>query len=192
MGTATDMQKEMEQMYVEMNEMHNRHAELLKKWGAMEVSDYELKDTDGNSIKLSELFGDKDDLILVHNMGKSCPYCTLWADGFIGFTKHLENRAAFVLTSPDEPSVMKEFTEGRGWNFKCYSAHGTDFVKDMGFEPEPGMYQPGFSTFKKDKDGKLRRIAFSYFGPGDLYASVWHFFNLLENGADNWHPKYEY
>src|SRR4051812_40588375 len=89
--------------------LENEIAEKMKELAALRraetpkpISDYELIAWDGKRVKLSELFGGKDELILVHNMGKGCSYCTLWADSFIGITKHLEDRAAFVLTSPDD------------------------------------------------------------------------------------------
>ena len=58
-------------------------AQLKRERDAEPVDDYELSGPAGK-VRLSELFGDKNDLIVVHNMGKSCPYCTLWADGFNG------------------------------------------------------------------------------------------------------------
>ncbi len=44
-----------------------------------------------------EMFGDKKQLLLIHNMGQGCRYCTLWADGFNGFLKHLESVMSVVL-----------------------------------------------------------------------------------------------
>ena len=38
-------------------------------------------------VRLSELFGEHDDLVIIHNMGASCRYCTLWADGFSGYLR---------------------------------------------------------------------------------------------------------
>ena len=192
MAQNEELEKQLLQNFKEFCELRGKMVELSKSIGAMEVHDYELKDRDGTPVMLSSLFGDKNDLILVHNMGKSCPYCTLWADGFIGFTKHLNNRAAFVLVSPDEPSVHKEFAESRGWNFRSLSAHGSDFINDMGFEPEKGNYMPGVSVFRKNDDGKIRRVAKDYFCPGDTFCSVWHFFDLLEDGPASWQPKFSY
>ena len=50
-------------------------------------------------VRLSELFGDKENLILIHNMGRSCSSCTMWADGVNGVYDHLASRAAFALPS---------------------------------------------------------------------------------------------
>lgn len=118
-----------------------------------EVREYVLTDSEGGKVALSTLFGKKDDLILVHNMGRSCPYCTMWADGFNGVLDHLEDRAAFGLVSPDAPPVQKKFAGSRGWKFKMFSSKGTSFSKDMGFEGEEGSPEPGVSVFHRTKTG---------------------------------------
>ena len=169
--------------------------ELLNGSARGEVANYELTDRNGNRVRLSELFGDKDDLIVIHNMGASCPYCTLWADGFNGVVPHLENRAAFVVVSPDSPEVQQKFAESRNWSFRMYSDTGSDFSRGMGylFEKHGQAYQlPGVSAFRKRPDGTIVRTGRDSFGPGDVYSGIWHLFALLENGAGNWEPQYRY
>jgi predicted dithiol-disulfide oxidoreductase (DUF899 family) len=129
--------------------------------------------------------------MVIHNMGKGCSYCTLWADGFNGFVKPLNDRVPFVLVSPDKPSVQKEFAESRGWTFKMLSASESTFTKDLGFEKEEKKYWPGVSTFVR-KEGKIFRVNYDFFGPGDYYCSVWHLFDLLPKGENAWKPKYVY
>jgi len=157
-----------------------------------DVSDYPLLDWEGKTVMLSELFNANGDLVLIHNMGRRCVYCTLWADGLNGVHQHMADRAGFVVVSPDEPAVQKEFAESRGWGFRMLSGHGGTFIKDMGFVEGEGDYWPGVSTFKKGDDGKIQRIGVDIFGPGDPYCSVWHFFELLKDGAGEWGPKYKY
>lgn len=156
------------------------------------VSDYTLRTSDDQPVKLNELFNGKPDLILIHNMGKRCPYCTLWADGFNGLAAHLASRAGFVLVSPDEPKVLKEFAGSRGWKFRTASTAGTTFSKDLGYEPEPGKHRPGASGFRKTALGAIERTGKATFGPGDDFCSVWPMFDLLHSGAGNWEPKYAY
>ncbi|MBI5868794.1 MAG: DUF899 family protein [candidate division Zixibacteria bacterium] len=156
------------------------------------VSDYTLLAHDGSPVKLSELFGSRDDLILVHNMGKGCAYCTMWADGFTGLVKHLENRAAFVVVSKDPVDVQRAFYQGRGWNFKMYSSHGTDFNRDMGYETETGSQKPGISAFHRDADGTIRRTGHTGLGPGDDFCAVWPMLDLLADGPAGWGPKFAY
>jgi predicted dithiol-disulfide oxidoreductase (DUF899 family) len=64
------------------------------------VADYKLNST-RSPVALSSLFGAHNDPIVVHNMGQSCRYCTMWADGFNGIYPHLANRAGFAPVSPD-------------------------------------------------------------------------------------------
>ncbi|KXK54893.1 MAG: AhpC/TSA family protein [Chlorobi bacterium OLB5] len=125
------------------------------------------------------MFGENEYLIVVHNMGKACSYCTLWADGFSGVSYYIEKKAAFVLVSPDTPEVQKEFAESRGWKFKMYSGAGSSFISDMGYYTEADGYWPGCSVFQKKSDDSIRRVAKDYFGPGDFYSAPWHFFDLI-------------
>jgi predicted dithiol-disulfide oxidoreductase (DUF899 family) len=165
---------------------------LRKQVASAPVDDYELADLDGNPVTLSSLFGDKDDLILVHNMGKGCRYCTLWADGFVGLYKHLENRAAFALVSFDDPVTAREFSSGRNWPYRVLSNNGSTFARDMHFETSEGKPWPGVSTFHRDADGGISRVAYTYFGPGDDFCALWHMFDLLKDGTNGWEPQYAY
>ncbi|MEW5796281.1 MAG: DUF899 family protein [Candidatus Zixiibacteriota bacterium] len=167
-------------------------AALRKAQSPEEIADYVLKAHDGSQIRLSEMFGAHTDMILVHNMGKGCRYCTLWADGFTGFTKHLENRAAFVVVSKDPFDIQRDFYNSRGWNFRMYSSHGTTFNRDVSFETETGGQMPGVSAFYKDDNGRIFRTAYAYFGPGDDFCAVWPMLDLLKTGPDGWEPQYSY
>ncbi len=189
--TTTEIKDEIKRVEAEFLEQYQRLAALRRSLPPEPVNDYPLTDWLNNTVTLSELSGDKDELIVVHNMGKSCAYCTLWADGFIGITKHLEDRAAFVLTSPDDPETQRRFARDRGWTFRMLSTKGTTFKHDMGFEPEPGKFWPGVSVFRKDEQGQIFHVSKSNFGPGDAFCSVWHFLDLLPSETE-WKPKYRY
>lgn len=145
--------------------------------------------TPDGEVALRDLFGAHDDLILVHNMGAGCAYCTLWADGFNGVVQHLENRAAFVVVSPDAPAAQQQFAASRGWRFRMVSDQA-DFTESMGYK-RGDMVTPGFSAFRR-QGAAVHRVGHSPFGPGDAYCSVWHVFAMLEGGADGWQPKHVY
>jgi predicted dithiol-disulfide oxidoreductase (DUF899 family) len=185
----------------EIRAIETRIEELKRKLAAARreahaderVGDYTFKTEDGASVHLAELFGQKRDLLIVHNMGKRCTYCTMWADGLNGVHHHLENRAALVLSSPDEPAVMKEFAASRGWKFRTVSAAGSAFNRNMGFaDPEDSSVWPGVSAFHRREDGAIVRTGSAQFGPGDSFCAVWHLFDLLKDGAGGWEPKYVY
>jgi predicted dithiol-disulfide oxidoreductase (DUF899 family) len=153
------------------------------------IDDYVFPRAGGGSTRLSELFGDKDTLIAIHNMGSGCPYCTLWADGFNGVYDHLHNRAAFVLSSPDAPEQQQRFASGRGWRFPMVSCQGTTFPQDMGYWDKGPT--PGVSVLRRD-GARIMRVADTSFSPGDDFCSVWHFFDLIPEGAGDWRPKFKY
>jgi len=172
-------EKKLQEIEKDMEKGRQKMLKVLGKMGKMEVQDYVLKDRNNKEVKISELFGDKQDLVLIHNMGKSCSYCTMWADGFNGIFPHIEKRAAFVLVSPDAPEVQRDFADSRGWKFKMYSGKDSPFIRDMGYQTNKGDYWPGASAFRKDEDGKITRVSKTVFGPGDYFCSVWHFFDML-------------
>ena len=185
----TTLEDEIEQ------KMEERRGLLRDSTGEV-VENYEFLDTEGKGVTLADLFGDSDELIVIHNMGRSCPYCTLWADGFNGVAPHLADRAGFVLISPDRPEVQKEFVEGRDWRFPTYSAAESTFIEDMGYltRDEEGkvFYMPGYSVFRREEDGTIRRTGRDFFGPMDMYSGIWHLFALLPEGAGGWHPRFSY
>jgi len=157
------------------------------------VEEYEFTTMDGR-VRLSALFGPHDELIVIHNMGASCVYCTLWADGFNGVAGHLENRAAFVVSSPDAPAAQREFAKSRGWRFRMVSTQGSNFARDMGYFADEGEYagpHPGVSVFRMDGD-RIARVSDTNLGPGDDFCAVWHLFDLLPEGPDGWEPQYKY
>jgi predicted dithiol-disulfide oxidoreductase (DUF899 family) len=153
--------------------------EMRKTQGTVEpepVADYVFATPDGPAT-LGALFGDKDTLFVIHNMGASCRYCTLWADGFNGVLPHLENRAAFVVSSPDDPDKQQKFKDSRDWKFRMVSHQGSSFAADMGYKSDSG-FQPGVSVFKK-QNGRIVRVSDQGLGPYDDFCSVWHFFDMM-------------
>ena len=166
-------------------------AAARRKAGKRHVEDFELHGWSGR-VRLSELFGDKTELILIQNMGRQCPYCTLWADGFDGLLQHLEDRAAFAVCSPDATEVQQAFAGTRGWKFRMVSSQNTAFKKELGFERKDGRPLPGVSTFQKDAKGRMWHVASAGFGPGDDYCGLWSLFDLLPKGAGHWAPKFSY
>lgn len=159
-----------------------------------EIENYSFKNREGKEVDLLSLFKDSEELLVIHNMGKKCPYCTMWADGFRGYSEMLSDRMPWVLTTPDNFQDMKLFSESREWDFNVLSFYETSFAKDLGFEFEKEgkrHYWPGVSALIKKND-KIYRTAKDSFGPGDVYNPVWHFLDLFPKGANNWHPKFKY
>ncbi len=169
---------------------HKKLAKLKRKLPRKPVEDYVFA-RPAEDVKLSDLFGQSRDLIVVHNMGASCSYCTMWADGFNGVFPHLADRAAFVVVSPDAPAAQKKFAASRNWRFPMVSGRKSKFSEDLGFKHGKDEWWPGISTFQK-RGQKIFHVASAPLGPFDPFCSVWHFFALLADGVNNWQPKYRY
>lgn len=154
-----------------------------------EVKDYSFSTMEGN-VSLKDLFGDKDKLMLVHNMGQGCRYCTLWADGFNGFLPHLESVMSVALVSKDAPEVQRDFANSRGWRFRLASHGGGDYIQEQTvLDGEKNM--PGVVVYEK-QGGKIVRKNSSVFGPGDSYCSMWDLLGLAGLSEADWTPQYRY
>ncbi len=149
--------------------------------------DYTFQMSEG-SITLAALFEGRDDLLLIHNMGGSCAYCTMWADGYSGYLPHLTARAAFVVISPDTPEQQAKLATARGWKFNMAQDATREFTGDMGFWTEQEGWWPGVSAFHKNPDGSIVRTGYDIFGPGDDYCLPWPMFDLLSGGAADFEP----
>jgi predicted dithiol-disulfide oxidoreductase (DUF899 family)/predicted enzyme related to lactoylglutathione lyase len=182
---------EINQLEQEIMDKKKKLAQLRKSVPEQQVKNYLFSSSDKQGITLLELFADKDELIVIHNMGKSCSYCTMWADGFNGVYEHLVQKASFVLSTPDAPEVQEDFAASRGWVFPIVSTKGTTFKEDLGFLID-GYYYPGVSTFRKDKEGNIYHHTKASLGPGDDYNVVWHLFDLLPSGSEDFQPKKNY
>ncbi len=178
-------------------EHRRRIADLRQEMRALRASaepeavrDYAFATPQGR-VCLLDLFGAKCDLIMIHNMGASCPNCTLWADGYNGIYHHLIDRAAFVVSSPDPPDVQQAFARSRGWRFPMVSHMGTTFAADMGYRSERGAWLPGISVFRMDGSGILR-VSDTPCDIGDDFCAVWHLFDLIPESSTGWRPRISY
>ena len=188
--TAPSVAQEVQALEQELLQKSQRLAELKRSLPRERVEDYVLAGWNG-PVTLSSLFAEKQDLIVIHNMGRHCRYCTMWADGFNGLLPHLADRAGFAVVSPDPVPVQQKFALRRGWKFPFYSGRGSTFIKDMGFLPRPGEPWPGVSVFRR-RGKKISRIARASFGPFDPFCAAWPLFALLDGGVGAWTPKLRY
>ncbi|MFA9557952.1 DUF899 family protein [Evansella sp. AB-rgal1] len=179
--------EEIERVEKEIVDKKDYLRKLRSKLQGSEVENYVFLTSNEVEVSLLDLFGEKNELILIHNMGKSCSYCTMWADGFNSVYHHIIEKAAFVVTSPDHPSVQEDFAAERRWAFPLISTINNSFKEDMGFKKN-GLVYPGVSVFKKEKNGVIRHHTKAHFGPGDQFCNVWSLFDLLPSGYEEYRP----
>ena len=170
-------------------ELNGRLTELRKAERGVEVPNYELQTLSGG-ISLLELFGEHKTLLAIHNMGESCRYCTLWADGFNGFLPHLESAMSVVLLSPDAPALQRTFASSRGWRFRLASHGGGSYIVEQTVLAEQGN-MPGAVVYQRQGERIVRRSS-AVFGPGDRYCSMWSLLGLAGLSEADWTPQFSY
>ncbi len=166
---------EAEKLEYEIMQKSQQLAELRQKESDVEVAEYSFETLDGKT-SLSNLFVDRERLLLIHNMGQGCRYCTLWADGINGFLDHLEDTMAVTLVSKDSPDVQRRMALERGWKFRLASHGGGPYMDDHCNLGENSNF-PGAAVYER-KGNKIVRRGRTFFGPGDLYSPMWHFLSL--------------
>lgn len=180
---------EAEELEREIMEKAERLAALRQAEPVVEVEDYAFRTPDGE-VRLSGLFGGRERLLMIHNMGQGCRYCTLWADGINGVLHHLEDAMAVALVSKDPPEVQRRMALDRGWKFRTASHGGDRYMAEQCAMGDHANY-PGAAIYQR-KDDKIMRFSRTSFGPGDLYSPMWHFLGLAGLGMSDWTPQYHY
>lgn len=153
------------------------------------VGHYEFTTQQGNT-SLLDLFGDQDKLLLIHNMGQACRYCTLWADGFNGFVAHLESTMSVVLVSKDSPAEQRKFANSRGWRFRLASHGGGSYIQEQSAQAGANN-MPGAVVYERQGDQVFRKNA-CVFGPGDQFCPAWDLLSMAGITESEWTPQFNY
>ena len=179
-----------------IGELERRIGELTTELAALRkardgdpVRNYAFATASGETTLL-DLFGDRDRLLVIHNMGQACRYCTLWADGFNGLLPHLESALAVVLVSKDSPEVQRTFANSRGWRFRLASHGGGDYIREQGVYGQAENY-PGAVVYQRRDERIVRKNACT-FGPGDLYCALWPLLALAGLDEQTFTPQFNY
>jgi predicted dithiol-disulfide oxidoreductase (DUF899 family) len=192
--TYTDVMATLEAKRERIIALHGELRALQATVEPQPVEDYLLQGWNG-PVRLSELFGEKDDLILIHNMGAGCSSCTMWADGFNGVYDHLASRAAFVVASPDPVDAQKRLAARRGWRFAMVCYVDSPLAQDLGYrdlkDARHGGWDAGVSVFRRDGN-RIVRVSDTVFEPFDDFCIVYHLLDLFPDGDPDWEPSFSY
>lgn len=183
------MSEEIAAIEKQLYELTTRLNELRKTNSEVEVPNYTFSTLDGE-VTLLDLFGGQERLLVIHNMGQGCRYCTLWADGFNGFLPHLESAMSVVLVSKDSPDVQRRYANSRAWRFRLASHGGGKYIQEQNVSDDESN-APGAVVYQRDGESIMRKNA-AVFGPGDLYCSMWNLLGLAGLGVADWTPQYRY
>lgn len=144
----------------------------------------------GNDIKFSELFGDKDTLLLYawmfgESWDKPCPSCTSLVDGFDRAAISVDQYAAFVIVAKASADRINAWAAERGWsNISMVSAEPNSYLTDYNCqsgEGDAGLW-PIMHVFTK-KDGEI----YHFWGTelqGNHVDTVWPVWNLMDMTPD--------
>lgn len=180
---------EIQKLENEIYKLHQKLDEARRNSRPQKIKNYILQTVEGK-VTLLDLFGDKGQLIAIHNMGQGCRYCTLWADGINGFVPHLEDRFALVLLSKDPPELQRRFANSRRWNFRMASHGGGEYIQEQDVLPGRDN-SPGVVCYERKGDEIFKKNS-SVFGPGDSFCGLWSLLSLAGYNEETWTPQYNY
>jgi len=165
------------------------------------IDDYEFTEVaTGKPVKLSELFGKTDSLIVYNLMfapedSAPCPMCTLWVDGYNGVMRHVNDRTTMAVASRAPIEKLRALRDARGWTNLRLVSSPKEYSRAIGSENEDGSQNPVMTVYRRDSNGLslwYRSCAEfpdeSYRGI-DLLSPVWNLLDLLPEGRGDWFPS---
>ena len=139
----------------------------------------------GTSVKFSELFGDKNTLLLYSFMfgphwDKPCPSCTSLMDGFDRTWYSVNADAAFVAIAKAPAERINTWARQRGWSrIPLVSGFHSTFQADYRCQADSDdMQLPVMLTFTK-RDGDIH-LFWSTENTSNHVDTVWPYWNLLD------------
>ena len=140
----------------------------------------------GKPVKFSELFGDKDTLILYSfmygpNWDKPCPSCTSLMDGFDRSAYQVTRDAAFAGIAKAPPAKINTWANERGWSqIALLSGYESPFQADYKCQdPEKDdMQWPVMLVFTR-RGGDIFHFWATEL-PHNHVDTVWPYWNLMD------------
>jgi predicted dithiol-disulfide oxidoreductase (DUF899 family) len=139
----------------------------------------------GKSVKFSELFADKNTLLLYSfmfgpNWDKPCPSCTSLVDGFDRSWYQVSRDASFVAIAKATPERINAWAKERGWS-QIWLVSGSESPYQADYRCQgdtDDMQWPVMHVFTK-RDGRI----YHFWGTelsGNHVDTVWPYWNLMD------------
>jgi predicted dithiol-disulfide oxidoreductase (DUF899 family) len=157
------------------------------------------------TVRLSELFGGQDTLLLYSmmyspEMDRPCPMCTSVVDSLDGAASDVVQRAGFAVVASSPIGRIRAFARERGWtHVPLVSSAGTTYNRDYHGENSGGEQFSRMNVFTK-AGGQLRHYyateqSTAAAGQDDRHVDlVWPLWNLLDltptGRGQDWRPSY--
>ena len=143
----------------------------------------------GKSVRFSELFGDKNTLLLYSfmfgpNWDNPCPSCTSLVDGFDRTSYQVTRDAAFVAIAKAPADRINAWARKRGWSqMMLVSGSDSSFQKDYKCQGDTDDLQlPVMLVFMK-RNGEIFHF-WSTELMGNHVNTVWAYWNLMDFTPD--------
>ena len=140
----------------------------------------------GREIRFSELFGDKNTLLIYSmmfgpNWDNPCPSCTSLVDGFDRASISVTADAAFTVVAKAPAEKLNAWAKVRGWSsIQLVSAEQNDYLRDYlcQHDDSDATLQPVMHVFAKRDDGIYHFWATEM--KGNHVDTVWAYWNLMD------------
>lgn len=159
------------------------------------------------AVRLSQLFGDKDTLVIYSMMfgperERACPMCTAMLTSWDGTARNLRERVALAVTARSPIERLLDFKKERGWkNLQIYSDTQGDYTRayvsaDDGDIPGLSIFTRSGTTVRHfwsgEMNGEMADPGEDPRGAPDL-DPLWTILDLTPGGRGaDWYPKLEY
>jgi predicted dithiol-disulfide oxidoreductase (DUF899 family) len=174
--------------------------------GGEVTEDYTFDGRDG-AASISQLFGDKDTLVLYSMMfgpkrERACPICTAMLTSWDGTAVNLRERVALAVTARSPIERLLAFKKERGWqNLQLYSDSKGDYTRayvtaDDGDVPGLNIFTRSGGTIRHfwagEMSGEMADAGQDPRGAPDP-DPLWTILDLTPAGRGaTWYPKLEY
>jgi predicted dithiol-disulfide oxidoreductase (DUF899 family) len=172
--------------------------------------DYVFDDGDGGQVKLSELFRDGLDTLLIYSYmfgpqaKQPCPMCTSFIDSLNGAARHLTQRANLAVVAKSPIGRIQQVAKSRSWHhLRLLSSANNNYNRDYHGEDSEGGQVPMLNVFARRK-GKIYHTyatELQFLAPDkgqnqrhiDMMWPLWNLLDLTPAGRGaNWFPSLTY
>jgi predicted dithiol-disulfide oxidoreductase (DUF899 family) len=172
-----------------------------------EVPENYIFEGENGAVRLSDLFGDKESLVIYSMMfgperKRPCPMCTAMLTSWDGTARNLRERVALAITARSPIDRILDFKDERGWqNVELYSDGKGNYTRTYVSADDGDV--PALNIFTR-RDGKVY-----HFWAGEMSGEMadpgqdprgapdldphWTILDLTPEGrGGDWYPKLEY
>ena len=164
----------------------------------------------GRQVKLSDLFRDKLDTLLIYSYmfgpqaKQPCPMCTSFLDSLEGAAIHLTQRANLAVVAKSPISRIQQFAQNRDWRrLRLLSSANNSYNRDYHGETLEGSQLPMLNVFVRRKSNIYHSYAteLQFMPPDkgqnqrhiDMMWPLWNFLDLTPEGRGvDWFPSLTY